>query len=238
MDALTQLQHSDGTLDACWNRIGVRGDRSCPELLTYIHCRNCPVYSAAARTLLDAPLGPQTLDTATRHVARLVTNDTLPADAAAPVAVQSALVFRLQAEWFALPTVLCREVADLRPIHSLPHRRNGAVLGVANVRGELLVCVSLASLLGVQTQAPAPQVRRGAALQRFLVAIGSAGSVVFPVDEIDGVQRFHPQVLKQMPATLAKAQAKYTQALLPLERKTVGLLDGQLLLHAVERSLA
>ena len=34
----------------CWNRIGVRGDRSCPELKQYVHCRNCPVYSAGAAT--------------------------------------------------------------------------------------------------------------------------------------------------------------------------------------------
>src|SRR2546422_1979826 len=35
------------------------------------------------------------------------------------------------------------EVAERRVIHSLPHRRTGIVLGVVNVRGELLVCVSL-----------------------------------------------------------------------------------------------
>ncbi|NEN98182.1 MAG: chemotaxis protein CheW, partial [Moorea sp. SIO3I7] len=23
----------------CWNQIGVTGDRSCPELKTFIHCR-------------------------------------------------------------------------------------------------------------------------------------------------------------------------------------------------------
>ena len=35
-------------IDDCWNRIGVRGDGSCPELKQYVHCRNCPVYSAGA----------------------------------------------------------------------------------------------------------------------------------------------------------------------------------------------
>src|ERR1700733_11671904 len=39
----------------CWNHIGVAGDRSCPELETFIHCRNCPVFSAAARTFFDRP---------------------------------------------------------------------------------------------------------------------------------------------------------------------------------------
>ena len=43
----------------CWNHIGVSGDRSCPELNTFIHCRNCPVFATAARIFLDrrAPEG-------------------------------------------------------------------------------------------------------------------------------------------------------------------------------------
>ncbi len=36
------------SVDDCWNRIGVRGDRSCPKLAEHIHCRNCPVHAAAA----------------------------------------------------------------------------------------------------------------------------------------------------------------------------------------------
>ena len=34
----------------CWRTIGITGDKSCPELATYIHCRNCPVLAEAART--------------------------------------------------------------------------------------------------------------------------------------------------------------------------------------------
>ena len=40
-------------LDDCWNRIGVRGDASCPELARHVHCHNCPVHAAAALALLD-----------------------------------------------------------------------------------------------------------------------------------------------------------------------------------------
>src|SRR5437764_404262 len=42
-------------VDDCWHRIGVSGDRSCPELNSFIHCRNCPVFAAAARTFFDRP---------------------------------------------------------------------------------------------------------------------------------------------------------------------------------------
>jgi chemotaxis-related protein WspD len=36
------------------------------------------------------------------------------------------------------------EIVGPRPVHSLPHRRNPALLGLVNVRGELVICVSLA----------------------------------------------------------------------------------------------
>ena len=44
--------HSPGDSD-CWSHIGVSGDRSCPELNSHIHCRNCPVFAGAARTFFD-----------------------------------------------------------------------------------------------------------------------------------------------------------------------------------------
>src|SRR5688500_9542083 len=184
-------------VDACWSRIGVRGDRSCPELKVHIHCRNCPVYSSAARALLDASPAADALKLATRHFALAAA----PAEQAAAGEVQSVIVFRLRAEWFALPTVLCSEVADLRPIHSLPHRRSGAVLGVANIRGELLVCLSLADILGLGAQVESKPARRAVA-PRLLVVKRDAGPVVFPVDEVHGVQRLQAGDLKQTPATV------------------------------------
>jgi hypothetical protein len=43
-------------INDCWNRIGVRGDASCPELAEHAHCRNCPVFATAALALLDREL--------------------------------------------------------------------------------------------------------------------------------------------------------------------------------------
>jgi chemotaxis-related protein WspD len=224
-------------LDDCWNRIGVRGDRSCAELVCHIHCRNCPVFSAAARTLLDVPAPAGLRQIATEHFAR-------PAQAepghVAGADMQSAIVFRLRAEWYAIRTTVFQEIADLRPIHSLPHRRNAAVLGVVNVRGGLLVCISLAAILGATAQPeviPTQSARR-AAVPRLLVARGASGAVVFPVDEVQGMERFRARELKDVPATVAQAQANYTRALLPLGDRTVGLLDEQRLFYTVERALA
>lgn len=234
MDSLNDT--SKTALNDCWNRIGVRGDRSCGELLRHIHCRNCAVFSAAARTLLDVPLPADSLDLASEYFARPTQ---VAADSGAAAGTQSAIIFRLCAEWFAIHTAVCLEIADLRPIHSLPHRRNGAVLGLANVRGGLLICVSLAAILGITTQPEtAPRkTRRSTGPQRLLVARREGGTVAFLVDEVHGVERFHDRDLKQVPATVTHAQATYTQALLSVYEKTVGLLDDRLLFATVERNL-
>ena len=41
------------------------------------------------------------------------------------------------------------EIAERRSLHSLPHRRRGIVMGIVNIRGELLICASLGKLLGL-----------------------------------------------------------------------------------------
>ena len=51
-DALDGCKPGD---DDCWSHIGVSGDRTCPELSSFIHCRNCPVFATAARTFFDRP---------------------------------------------------------------------------------------------------------------------------------------------------------------------------------------
>src|SRR4249919_88220 len=132
-------------IDTCWNRIGVHGDATCQELEQYVHCHNCPVYSRGALALLDRA---RVHDLA--EATRLFAADKQEQQRGG----QSAFLFRVGTEWLAIATSVLDEVADLRSIHSLPHRRSGVVLGLANVRGELIVCVSLAQLLGIEPTPP------------------------------------------------------------------------------------
>jgi len=58
------------------------------------------------------------------------------------------------------------------------------------------------------------------------------------VDEVYGLHRFQARELQEVPATVAKATATYTRAILAWQNTSVGLLDGPLLLYTLNRSLA
>jgi chemotaxis-related protein WspD len=216
------------TLNTCWNRIGAWGDRSCPELERVVHCRNCPTYSRAAADLLDRDIPDDYLDARTADFA--VAAETMTRG------VKSVVIFRIENEWLALATSLLNEICDLRPVHSLPHQRNPAVLGIVNVRGELLVCISLTVLLGTgKTDARAG--RDCLARTRLLVASRNGERLVFPVDEVQGVHRFDPSQLGDAPATVARAASAYTRAMLQWQEKSVGVLDEERLFQSLKRTL-
>ncbi|MEO6276304.1 chemotaxis protein CheW [Roseateles sp.] len=135
-----------------------------------------------------------------------------------------------------MPTPTFAEVAELRSIHSLPNRRSGVVLGLTNVRGELLVCVSLGTVLGLDT--PESNRDRQRIAQRRLLVIGGDGErMAFPVDEVHGIHRIDLHDLKEVPGTVARATAPYSKAIFAWQQNTVGLLNERLLLHTLSRSL-
>jgi chemotaxis-related protein WspD len=212
---------------ACWSEIGVYGDQSCADLKKFVHCRNCPAYSTAGVQLLNRPLPADYRREWTAHFARQ--------KQAAPQRNASAVLFRINTEWLALPTPAFQEVAERRRIHSLPHRRRGIVLGLANVRGELLICVSLGHLMGME-RLPSPDKLR-ATHNRLLVVHWDGSRLVFPVDEVAGVHRFNLQEMKLPPATVAKASVSYTQGVFYWQDHAVGFLDSGSLFPALNRSL-
>jgi chemotaxis-related protein WspD len=224
------MDNGRAAIDDCWNRIGVRGDLSCPELKQYVHCRNCPVYSAGAAELLDADAPANYVADRTAYFAKPVR--------AEDGEMRSVVIFRVASEWLALPTSVIVEVANLLPIHSLPHRPNGVVLGLASVRGELLVCMSLSQIIGAEALDPEwLSERRATAYGRLLVIRRDAVRVVCPVDEVFGTHRFRPQEFEAVPTTVAKAAVTYSTALLPWRGHSVGVLDDQLLFYTLKRSL-
>jgi chemotaxis-related protein WspD len=203
-------------IDDCWNRIGIAGDRTCPELVEHIHCRNCPVFSNTARTLFDRAAPDGYLKEWTTALAATVQ----PAEDD----FASLFLFRLNQEFLGLRTPLLVEVTPRRPIHRVPHRSNAVFRGLVNIRGQLQLCLSLHGLLGLTEPPDSGGV---------LAVIEDAGERwVFAADEVLGVHRVPNSALRKVPGTLANPLTSYTQAVFTWEDRHVGYLEEQRLLTA------
>jgi len=196
---------------ACWRIIGVWGDRSCPELQTFVHCSNCPVFLTEAQGLLDRPMDPAYLTWLTESVASRV-------DAVAPPD-RVVLVFEAAGERFALDAAAVRVVAPVSVIRRLPHRADASFLGLVAVRGELLPCVSLAVLLGM-TEVPAT----GQPAGMLIVVTGRDAATALLVDAAHGVEGIRRAETRPVPDTVHAGLRPVSEGL-----HAIGALDATLL---------
>lgn len=214
------------THNACWKTIGTLGDNSCTRLEACVRCLNCPVFEEAAARMLDRPA----------PLASSVPGpERVPDSAGAQTCHEGSLVFRVGSEWLALPATVLRQVHEARAIHTLPHRRSAAVLGVVNVRGVLTLAVSLAALLRIDAAAPGAPSR--AATPRLLVTEWAGATTAFPVDAVEGVASFGADALLPAPATLAQSAGRHVRGVTHWRGRSVGVLDAEVLFDALARSL-
>lgn len=142
----------------------------------------------------------------------------------------SVVIFRLAANWLALPTAVFREVIEPRVIRKIPHRSNDFLLGLVNVRGRLHLCVHLPNLLKLPMEVSKTSNR--AAFARMVVIEKQGSAWVFPVDEIHSLFRFSTQDLVPFSDT-----QKTSRGILEWQGKTVDLLDENLLFQKIDGSL-
>jgi len=211
-------------MSRCWQVKGVGGTADCERLPEVVHCRNCPEYAHQGRELFQREATGEMLAEWTKALAA-------PKEQGARQAL-SLVIFRLRDEWFALPTGMFQEIAEFRAIHRVPFRTGGPFLGLVNVGGELLLCVSLTTLLGLEGEGAE------ASRPRTCVVRRDRERVAFPVDEVLGVRAVDAGKLGATPATVAKAPTALTTSLFRFEGFTVGLLDGERLFQALSRCLA
>lgn len=145
----------------CWNKIGVSGDSSCPELKNVVHCRNCSVYGSAGRNLLQREAPKGYVEEWTNLLTQDVRNNPKESQASAQnssvIKKQESssdeplglIIFRVCEEWLALPVWVVKEITHVSSVHILPHRSNHVFAGIVNIRGEILMCILLRNLLGL-----------------------------------------------------------------------------------------
>ena len=202
-------------VDDCWNRIGVNGDRSCPELEKHVHCRNCPVFARAARTFFDrrAPEG---------YLAEWSELLGRPAEAG-PGDDSALLVFRLGGEWMAMALSVVSEVTTPRPVHRVPHRSNRVFSGLVSLRGQLQLCVSLHGLLEVDPPDPSVEPSTN---PRLVVIRKDSETWAFPAEEVVGVHRVARDRLQKVPSTLSNPTGSFSRAVFAWgEGRSVNVLD-------------
>jgi chemotaxis-related protein WspD len=142
---------------------------------------------------------------------------------------RSVIVFRVGSEWLALPTASVREVVEPLPVRRVPHRNDSRFLGLVNVRGELLPCANLGVLIGAPAAPPAGT----RTWPRTLILEREGAAWAMPVDEVDGIRSLEAGESVTPPVTVALAVPAFTAAMFTHLVGNVGLLDDDLLWHAL-----
>ena len=215
----------------CWNSIGVWGRERprCPVLVDVIHCRNCDKYIAAGQRALQQPVPEEYQLEWTRLLARKKETDLGH--------YLTVIIFRVGNEWFSLPATYLQHVEARRAIHSIPHRNSLIVKGVVNVAGEVKMCFSLGSLLGIEQASTFDSSQRTAVYQGLIVLKNSKHSYVFPVTEVLELARISLEELKAVPSTISTSASSYLLGLLQYGNHHVGHLDVDLVIAGFERNL-
>jgi chemotaxis signal transduction protein len=206
----------------CWRRIGVYGggDQSCERLPEVLHCRNCPVFRAAARTLLvrESPALPADVATQSQR---------------AEVEQASLLLLRLRQQWLGLPPAILVEIAAVGTIRRLAHRAHGLLEGIVGVRGELHLCVALSELLDLGARTPS-----GSGTERLVLVRNERGMVLaFRADEVRGLAHFDPSALLAPPDALSPHLGRALAGVVDLAVGRVGVLAAEPLTTLLDEAL-
>jgi chemotaxis-related protein WspD len=223
---ILEIAATDLESQACWNRIGVQGDRTCPEIPKHVHCRNCHVYANAGSHLFNRQPPQEWLDANRARLAEL--------DAPLESDTITVLVFRLSDECIAFDVRSVLEVAEPRYVHRVPHRTGGNMEGIVNIRGELELCVSLARLLNLDES---PLVMGASKKSRFLVTEHGRQRWVIPVDEVLGVHRLSRKQRTELPATLRRSSSRLSRHVYDWEGNYVCHLDADRLFASMQKGL-
>lgn len=209
----------------CWKTIGVWGHEKprCIKLEKTIHCRNCDIFIRAGRKLLDHDIDEEYRKEWTQIIASDKDEEI--------IGMISVVIFRIGKEWLALRTQLFAEIVESAKFHRIPHHKSPVLMGIVNVHGEIQLCVSLKTLLGIDNEGEQK------ISKRMMVINDGADQWVFPVDEVYGIYPIHPSMLENIPVTVSKAASTYSRGIFQWNNTDVAFLDDEQLLYGLARSI-
>lgn len=202
-------------INYCWRKIGVyAGDHSCTRLREVVHCRNCDVFAAAARSVML-----REIEQAEEVFA--------PVPEFASV-VRSALLMRIGGGIrIGLAVARVIEIAADAPLRRVPHRTGRAVAGLTNVRGQLHLTLVPEHLFGLEMGASTVQLEpEKHARPRIVLLSAMVGApVALRADNVIGVHGFALDALGPIPEVLPTPLAGCANAVGLFEGKHYLLLD-------------
>jgi chemotaxis-related protein WspD len=138
---------------------------------------------------------------------------------------KSVLVFRVSKEWFALPSGCLQEIAEKRSIHRIPRNKNTDIGGVVNIGGEVRICYSLASILGVKDLPEEDRKFDNHSATRFIVTILNGECYVFNVEQVCGLSWYGDNAIHPVPATVEYAGDNMIAGIISHNKNKVSVLD-------------
>lgn len=145
------------------------------------------------------------------------------------IAAKDYLVFSLCGQSFAIPTHIAREV--LRPPRLVPVPRIGQmILGIINLRGQVLAVTDLCPLLGLKRQGDV-------ATGRLVVVEAEGLTTALAVDEVAGIHQYPDDAIEPlaqgpggMSSSVTSGQIKQEDGLLILLKMEQILASGDLVI--------
>lgn len=201
---------------ACWQQIGTFGDRSCARLESEVHCRNCEIFRAGGRALLDRPLPEGYREEITAQLKAPLERETQEG--------LRVVAFRVGGAWLALDSGYFLRTLPTLPIVPLPGRSNAVFRGLVNAQGELSLCVSLRGLIRAELDQSVIDV--SARVFSRMLEIRLAGDLwIFEADEVVGAVSVAEQHLEPLPVNLGLSLQGLVSHLLFWQGIRLALLD-------------
>ena len=211
----------------CWRSIGIwsKGVSSCPKLKEMLHCRNCSEFTLQGRALFDIKASDDYLHEWQEFLSE-ERHEVLKS-------LESVLIFRLGHEWFAFRTAALKEIVEPCKIHRIPNKTEEALMGLANIKGELHLCFSLHKLLGIELRD-----ENISSKQKFMILEKDGFSWVFPADEISGINKYNMEDVGNIPVTVSKSDANYIKEIFHFDHRNTAYLDDELILYSLKRRIS
>lgn len=178
---------------ACWRHIGVWGTEQhrCEKLESIRHCRNCDVFSEAAKTVFrrestEVELFERSLDLyhCTEFERKLGDISVLP--------------FRIGCNWFCVYPKEVVSISQSTVVHSIPNRKSNFVRGLVAVDGAIYTSIALDSLLKENCDSGTPEVRekRPGVFARTVILQTGRKRLAVNVDEVRNVYQYDSNEIK------------------------------------------